>query len=92
MVEEASGSMAEFGTAEVACASAWPAPAGLTYDLASAGVGEFMNLIGPLTDPRAHGGDPADGFHVVAPSPPGFGFSTPVRDGCCLASQGPGTS
>ena len=40
---------------------------------------ELMDLIGPLTDPRAHGGDPADAFHVVAPSLPGFGFSTPVR-------------
>jgi epoxide hydrolase len=41
---------------------------------------EFMNLIGPLTNPRTHGGDPADAFHVVAPSLPGFGFSTPVRE------------
>ena len=41
---------------------------------------EFLGLIGPLTDPRAHGGDPADAFHVVAPSLPGFGFSTPVRE------------
>jgi epoxide hydrolase len=41
---------------------------------------EFMNIIGPLSDPRAHGGDPADAFHVVAPSLPGFGFSTPVRE------------
>jgi epoxide hydrolase len=40
---------------------------------------EFLEVIGPLTDPRAHGGDPADAFHVVAPSIPGFGFSTPVR-------------
>jgi epoxide hydrolase len=40
---------------------------------------EFLEVIGPLTDPRAHGGDPADAFHVVAPSLPGFGFSTPVR-------------
>ncbi len=39
---------------------------------------DFMNVIGPLVDPRAHGGDPADAFHVVAPSLPGFGFSTPV--------------
>jgi pimeloyl-ACP methyl ester carboxylesterase len=39
---------------------------------------EFLDLIGPLTDPRAHGGDPADAFHLVAPSLPGFGFSTPV--------------
>ncbi|WP_336215206.1 epoxide hydrolase family protein [Nonomuraea sp. LPB2021202275-12-8] len=41
---------------------------------------EFMNVIGPLTDPRAHGGDPADAFHVVAPSIPGFGFSGPTRE------------
>ncbi|MFI7670474.1 epoxide hydrolase family protein [Nocardia sp. NPDC049526] len=39
---------------------------------------EFLELIGPLTDPRAHGGDPADAFHVVIPSLPGFGFSTPL--------------
>ncbi len=36
---------------------------------------EFMKVIGPLTDPAAHGGDPADAFHVVMPSLPGFGFS-----------------
>jgi pimeloyl-ACP methyl ester carboxylesterase len=41
---------------------------------------EFLEVIGPLTDPRAHGGDPADAFHVVAPSLPGFGFSVPVRE------------
>ncbi|MDA0638549.1 epoxide hydrolase [Nonomuraea sp. MCN248] len=41
---------------------------------------EFMNVLGPLTDPRAHGGDPADAFHVVAPSIPGFGFSGPTRE------------
>jgi pimeloyl-ACP methyl ester carboxylesterase len=41
---------------------------------------EFMRLIGPLADPRAHGGDPADAFHVVVPSIPGFGFSIPVRE------------
>jgi len=40
---------------------------------------EFLAIIGPLTDPRSHGGDPADAFHVVAPSLPGFGFSTPVH-------------
>jgi len=27
---------------------------------------EFLNIIGLLTDRRAHGGDPADAFHVVA--------------------------
>ncbi|AVV58411.1 epoxide hydrolase [Paenibacillus glucanolyticus] len=36
---------------------------------------EFMNIIGPLTNPRAHGTDPDKAFHVVAPSIPGFGFS-----------------
>ncbi|MQY08106.1 epoxide hydrolase family protein [Actinomadura macrotermitis] len=43
-------------------------------------VAEFMKVIGPLTDPRAHGGDPADAFHVVAPSLPGFGLSGPTRE------------
>jgi pimeloyl-ACP methyl ester carboxylesterase len=42
-------------------------------------VAEFLDVIGPLTDPRAHGGDPADAFHVVAPALPGFGFSGPTR-------------
>ncbi len=41
---------------------------------------EFMNIIGPLTDPRSYGGDPADAFHVVIPSLPGYGFSIPVRE------------
>lgn len=36
---------------------------------------EFLKVLGPLTDPRAHGGDPADAFHVVAPSLPGYGWS-----------------
>ncbi|WP_330254798.1 epoxide hydrolase [Nocardia sp. NBC_00565] len=39
---------------------------------------EFLDVIGPLTDPAAHGGDPADAFHVVIPSLPGFGFSGPI--------------
>ncbi|MCF6472664.1 epoxide hydrolase [Nonomuraea sp. MG754425] len=43
-------------------------------------VAEFMNVIGPLTDPAAHGGDAADAFHVVAPSIPGFGFSGPTTE------------
>ncbi|WP_411149879.1 epoxide hydrolase family protein [Streptomyces sp. A30] len=41
---------------------------------------EFLDVVGPLTDPAAHGGDPADAFHVVLPSIPGFGFSGPTRD------------
>jgi len=43
---------------------------------------EFLKVIGPLTDPAAHGGDPADAFHVVCPSLPGYGFSDkPSRPG-----------
>ncbi|MEU4768534.1 epoxide hydrolase family protein [Actinosynnema sp. NPDC023794] len=41
-------------------------------------VSEFLDVIGPLTDPRAHGGDPADAFHLVIPSFPGYGFSGPT--------------
>ena len=35
-------------------------------------------MIGPLVDPEAHGGRAEDAFHVVIPSLPGFGFSTPI--------------
>ncbi|MGW6421218.1 epoxide hydrolase family protein [Nocardia sp. NPDC055053] len=41
---------------------------------------EFLDVIGPLTDPGAHGGDPADAFHLVIPSLPGYGFSGPVTE------------
>ncbi|MFI7001756.1 epoxide hydrolase family protein [Nocardia sp. NPDC050175] len=41
---------------------------------------EFLDVIGPLTDPAAHGGDPKDAFHLVIPSLPGFGFSGPVAE------------
>ena len=41
---------------------------------------EFLDMIGPLTDPVAHGGRAQDAFSVVVPSMPGFGFSTPVAD------------
>ena len=48
---------------------------------------EQLKIIGPLTDPTAHGGSASDAFHVVIPSMPGYGFSgkpaapgwTPVR-------------
>ena len=40
---------------------------------------DFEQVIRPLTDPAAHGGDPADAFDVIVPSLPGFGFSTPLR-------------
>jgi pimeloyl-ACP methyl ester carboxylesterase len=43
-------------------------------------VAEFIDVIGPLTDPRGHGGDPADAFHVVVPAPPNFGFSGPAPE------------
>ncbi|MGW4243083.1 epoxide hydrolase family protein [Nocardia sp. NPDC004722] len=39
---------------------------------------EFLDMIGPLTDPAAHGGDARDAFHVVVPTLPGFGFSGPA--------------
>ncbi|MFE4541265.1 epoxide hydrolase family protein [Arthrobacter sp. NPDC056727] len=39
---------------------------------------EFEGLIGPLTDPAAHGGVASDAFDVVIVSHPGFGFSTPL--------------
>ncbi len=40
---------------------------------------EFLDVIGPLTDPESHGGRAADAFHVVVPSIPGYGFSGPTR-------------
>jgi epoxide hydrolase len=39
---------------------------------------DILDMIEPLTDPVAHGGRAEDAFHVVIPSIPGFGFSTPV--------------
>lgn len=39
---------------------------------------EFLDMIGPLTDPRAHGLEAAQAFHLVLPSLPGFGFSSPL--------------
>ncbi len=41
---------------------------------------EFMDLIGPLSDPRAHGGDPSTAFHLVIPSNPGTALSGPTRE------------
>jgi len=40
---------------------------------------EFYKMIDPLRDPAAHGGDPADAFHVICPSIPGYGFSGPTH-------------
>jgi pimeloyl-ACP methyl ester carboxylesterase len=43
---------------------------------------EFHKVIDALANPAAHGGDPADAFHVVCPSLPGYGFSDkPTRTG-----------
>jgi pimeloyl-ACP methyl ester carboxylesterase len=43
---------------------------------------EFLKVLGPLTDPTAHGGAASDAFHVVCPSLPGYGFSDrPARPG-----------
>lgn len=43
-------------------------------------VAEFLDIVGPLSDPGSHGGDPADAFDLVIPSLPGFGFSGPTRE------------
>ena len=40
---------------------------------------EFLKVIGPLTDPVAHGGDAADAFDLVVPSLPGYGWSDQPR-------------
>jgi pimeloyl-ACP methyl ester carboxylesterase len=40
---------------------------------------DYKDVIGPLSDPAAFGGDPADAFDVVVPSLPGAGFSMPLR-------------
>ncbi|MHC4455797.1 MAG: epoxide hydrolase family protein [Planctomycetota bacterium] len=40
---------------------------------------EFIKIIGPLTNPIAHGGHPEDAFHVICPSIPGYGFSEAPR-------------
>jgi len=36
---------------------------------------ELLEVVGPLTDPAAHGGQAEDAFHLVLPSLPGYGFS-----------------
>ncbi|EST19881.1 epoxide hydrolase family protein [Streptomyces roseochromogenus] len=41
---------------------------------------EFLDVVGPLTDPVAYGGDAADAFHVVLPGIPGFGLSGPTTE------------
>jgi epoxide hydrolase len=41
---------------------------------------EYLDVIDPLTNPRAYGGEAADAFHLVIPSLPGFGFSGPTHE------------
>jgi len=43
-------------------------------------VWEFIDLVGPLSDPAAHGGEPVEAFDLVVPSLPGFGFSGAPRE------------
>jgi epoxide hydrolase len=59
----------EAGALPLICTHGWPMT-----------VFEYVDLIGPLTDPHAHGGDPADAFHVVIPSVPGVAFSGPTSE------------
>ncbi|GAA4728192.1 epoxide hydrolase [Nocardioides endophyticus] len=64
-----------------------PLPLILTHGWPSSYV-EFLDVIGPLTDPARYGGDPADAFSVVVPSIPGFGHSG-FRPGLNVASIAP---
>lgn len=60
-----------------------PEPDALPLVITHGGLGsvaEFLDVIGPLTDPRSHGGDPADAFHLVIPAIPGYGFSGPTPE------------
>jgi epoxide hydrolase len=43
-------------------------------------VAEFLDVLGPLSDPRDHGLDPTIAFDLVVPSLPGFGWSGPTPD------------
>jgi Epoxide hydrolase N terminus len=54
---------------------------------------EMLKVVGPLTDPTAHGGDPEDAFDVVVPSMPGYGFSgnRGLPAGTLSASRVPGS-
>jgi hypothetical protein len=48
---------------------------------------EQLKIIGPLTNPTAHGGNSSDAFHLVIPSLPGYGFSgKPTAPGWTLAA------
>jgi hypothetical protein len=55
---------------------------------------EQLKIIGPLTDPTAHGGSAADAFDLIIPSLPGYGFSAsrPAPAGTPTTSRAPGRS
>jgi hypothetical protein len=59
----------EPGALPLICTHGWPMS-----------VFEYVDLIGPLSDPRAHGGDPGDAFDLVIPSIPGVAFSGPTHE------------
>jgi pimeloyl-ACP methyl ester carboxylesterase len=59
----------EPGALPLICTHGWPMS-----------VFEYLDLIGPLSDPGSHGGDPADAFHLVIPSIPGVAFSGPTTE------------
>jgi epoxide hydrolase len=59
----------EPGALPLICTHGWPMS-----------VFEYLELIGPLSDPRAHGGRADDAFHLVIPSLPGVAFSGPTTE------------
>lgn len=59
----------EPGALPLICTHGWPMS-----------VFEYVDLIGPLSDPRAHGADPSDAFDLVIPSVPGVAFSGPTHE------------
>ena len=66
-----------------------PKPLVLTHGWPSS-VAEFAKIIPLLTDPASHGGNPADAFDVIAPSMPGYGFSSrPTKPGGTSLSVAP---
>ena len=51
---------------------------------------ELLKVVGPLTDPVAHGGRSEDAFDIVLPSLPGYGFSAkPETSGWNLVKRSP---
>jgi epoxide hydrolase len=59
----------EHGALPLLCTHGWPMS-----------VFEYLDLVGPLSDPRTHGADLGDAFDLVIPSIPGVAFSGPTTD------------